>query len=193
MTLLEYGHSIETSTFSNNIIRQVSERKAKSSDILSPQTSNNVNNLAELLQDLSEVGSENLLSSNKLGNIVSLHVDSISQFSQIYQSFKEDQPKIVSQTNLRLIASLEKQYLIQKESLNSLKSIYWDTKGVLDSERISLNNSFLEGSKLMCSLEELHVIESKIEVALFERYTELLIHFYTCIQYYSRNRVSLSN
>ena len=169
MTLLEYGHSFETSTFSNSEIRPLSEFKAKSSNIHGPPTSNYINNLTELMHDMSEVTEENLLDSNKLGNIVSLQADSISQFSQVYQSLKEDQPKIVSQTNLRLIASLEKQYVIQRKSLSSLNSMYCDIKGVLDSQRKSLNIAFLEGSKLIYNLEDIHISEANIDSALFAR------------------------
>ena len=181
MTLLEYGHSIDTSTFSNNAVLQ-SGRKSKSSNILDLPTSTFINNLAELLQDMSEVTNENL-SSNKLGNIVSLQADSISRFSQVYQSLQEEQPRIVSQTNLRLIASLEKQYHIQKKSLSSLNSIYCDTRGILNSERNSLSMAILEGSQLVSSLEYINISESNIEDALFERYSQLLIHSYACLQY----------
>ncbi|KAI6652450.1 Coiled-coil domain-containing protein 93-like [Oopsacas minuta] len=173
MTLLEYGYQLGTNSITNNFSNTMHYPGSGPQNRLDNHTPNfNSSNIIEdLMHDLSEIIDENSLCKNTLGSLVSLQANSISKYSQAYQTFSEDQSNIHSQTNLRLVASLQKQYAVHQKTVDSLSSIFDGAKTVLSNERKSLDLAILDGSVLLTSLQAIHNLEIGVEDNLLLRYS----------------------
>ena len=171
MTLLEYGLTTKVSRFLQN--------EHVSTTNYEVPTSRSVGNLAvdaksfidEIMQDMSEIKDvTSYLSKNKIGSIVSLHKDSISQYSQNYTALKTRHSRLFGQTNVRIVASLVKQMGIQEKNLHKFTLLFDEINNILGLRKNELLLASKDEEMLEISLKVQMKRESNIDKHLLQRY-----------------------
>ena len=124
----------------------------------------------EIMQDMSEIKDEpSYLSKNKIGSIVSLQKDSISQFSQIYTSLKTRQTSQFGQTNIRIVASLEKQLAVHEKTFHKFTLMFTEAYNILNIGKNDLILVSKEFALLESTLKNFQEKESDIDTILLKR------------------------